>query len=286
MGRARGASKLAQGRRQVPGSRALRTRARGVFAVALAAGALLVALAVAGCGSGQAAGRARVDREVSTLLAGIPQHAATLGRPGAPFTMEVFIDLEDPTSRWWFRERLPAIVKEYVRPGVLDLRYHAFKRNTYWPAVFVKQQTAALAAGAQNRLWNFIDTFLYEQGTELTHYATERYLTGIAHQVPGLDLARWHVERHTGRREEQTAAEDQQALAIGLHVTPAFRIGRTGGRMSIFKGRTMIRYPEQAHPIALIDTTDIATALGLLHDHDQLPAVGHPQVKVIYERLE
>ncbi len=49
--------------------------------------------------------------------------------------MEVFIDLKDPTCRWWFREDLPAIIDAYVRTGALKLR------NTYWPAVFTRQQT-------------------------------------------------------------------------------------------------------------------------------------------------
>src|SRR4029077_13700602 len=179
----------------------------------------------------------------STQLAGIPQEGTTLGRRTAPVTMEVFIDLEDPTSRWWFREDLPAIIDAYVRAGALKLRYHAFKRNTYWPAAFVHQQTAALAAGAQDKLWNYIDTFFYEKGKQLTHYVTESYLDGIARQTPGLNLTRWHTDRHTGRREEQTTTEDQSARTIGLHVTPAFRIGKSGGRMSTFTGRTTIRYP-------------------------------------------
>jgi protein-disulfide isomerase len=234
----------------------------------------------------QAALEREVDRKVSAQLTGIPQEGATLGRPTSPVTMDVFIDLEDPTSRWWFREDLPTIIDNYVRTGALKLRYHAFKRNTYWPAVFVKQQTAALAAGAQDKLWNYIETFFYEQGPELTHYVTEGYLQRIARQTPGLNLARWHTDRHTGRREEQTTGEDQGARAIGLYVTPAFRIGKTGGRMSIFTGRTNIRYPEQKHPIALIEATDVADAIALLHHGQQIPLVSQTNPKILLRRLE
>jgi hypothetical protein len=236
--------------------------------------------------SSQAALEHNIDHKVSAQLSGIPQEGTTLGSRTAPVTMEVFIDLEDPTSRWWFREDLPAIIAAYVRTGALKLRYHAFKRNTYWPAVFVKQQTATLAAGAQNRLWNYIDTFFYEQGRELTRYVTESYLGGIARQTPGLDLADWLADRHTGHREEQATAEDQSAKAIGLHVTPAFRIGKTGGRMSIFTGRTMIQYPEQKHPIALIEAPDIANAIGLLDRGEQIPLASHVSPKILRRRLE
>jgi hypothetical protein len=236
--------------------------------------------------SSQAALEHDIDHKVSAQLTGIPQEGATLGRRTAPVTMEVFIDLEDPTSRWWFREELPAIINAYVRTGALKLRYHAFKRNTYWPAVFVKQQTAALAAGAQDKLWNYIDTFFYEQGKELTHYVTENYLEGVARQTPGLNLARWHTDRDTGRREEQTTTEDQFARAIGLHVTPAFRIGKTGGHMSIFMGRTTIRYAEQKHPIALIEAPDIANAIKLLDHGGQIPHASQANPKILRQRLE
>lgn len=236
--------------------------------------------------SSQAALEHSIDHKVSAQLTGIPQEGTILGRRTAPVTMEVFIDLEDPTSRWWFREGLPAIIDTYVRTGALKLRYHAFKRNTYWPAVFVKQQTAALAAGAQNKLWNYIDTFFYEQGRELTHYVTESYLEGIARQTPGLNLARWYTDRHTGRREEQTTTEDQIALAIGLYVTPAFRIGKTGGRMSILTGRTTIQYPEQKHPIALIEAPDIANAIKLLDRGEQIPLASQANPKILRQRLE
>lgn len=236
--------------------------------------------------SSQAALEHSIDHKVSAQLTGIPQEGTTLGRRTAPVTMEVFIDLEDPTSRWWFREDLPVIINAYVRTGALKLRYHAFKRNTYWPAVFVNQQTAALAAGAQDKLWNYIETFFYEQGKELTHYVTESYLEGIARQTPRLNLTHWHTDRHTGRREEQTTTEDQSARTIGLHVTPAFRIGKTGGHMSVFTGRTTIRYPEQKHPIALIEAPDIANAIKFLDHGKQILHPNQAPPKIVAHRLE
>lgn len=252
----------------------------------LAFASILTALVVGRHVGGHAATQNRVDRTISALFAGIPQEGATLGKRTAPATMEVFIDLEDPTSRWWFREDLPAIIDAYVRTGALKLRYHAFKRNTYWPAVFVEQQTAALAAGAQDKLWNYIGTFFYEQGRELTRYVTESYLESIARQTPGLNLPRWHTDRHSGRSEEQTTTEDQVARTIGLHVTPAFRIGKTNGHMHIFTGRTTVQYPEQKHPIALIEASDIANAIQLLNHGKQIPPANQTRPEILSQRLE
>ena len=211
-------------------------------------------------GSSQAASEHKIDHEVTQLLAGIPQHQSTLGDTGAPVTLQVFLDLKDPDSRSWFLTDLPAIIHNFVRTGMLKLEYHAYKTNTYRPEEFVRDQTAALAAGAQNKLWNFIYTFFHEQGSEFATYATENYIDNIARQVPGLNLAQWHTDRHTERREEQTTAEDQTARALNLHVTPSFRIGKTGGPLHNYAGHSILKYGEQ-HPIALPEASDITKAI-------------------------
>ena len=48
---------------------------------------------------------------------------------------------------------------------------------------FMEQQGAALAAGRQDKLWNFIDVFYREQGPEFTGYVTDRFLHLIAVQA-------------------------------------------------------------------------------------------------------
>jgi hypothetical protein len=55
-------------------------------------------------------------------------------------------------------------------------------------------------------------------------------------------------------------SEDQTARTLALHVTPSFRIGKTGHPMHNFAGHTIIKYGGQ-HPIALPTTQDIANAI-------------------------
>lgn len=230
--------------------------------------AVLLAAAITGAVAGvllrphssQAATERRIDHQVTQLLTGIPQYQRTLGSPTAPVTLQIFIDLKDPDSRSWFLKDLPAIIHEFVRTGALKLEYRAYKTNTHSPQEFVKDQTAALAAGAQDKLWNFIYTFVHEQGSEFDNYATENYVDNIARQVPDLNLARWHTDRHTERREEQTTAEDQAARSLNLHVTPSFRIGLAGGPLHNYAGHSILKYGEQ-HPIALPEASDIAKAI-------------------------
>ncbi len=170
-------------------------------------------------------------------------------------------DLECLTTKGWVLGDLPAIIHRYVRPGLMKIEFHAFKTDTHDSREFSSQQTSALAAGAQNRLWPFIETFYYEQGIEYTPYVTESFLEGIAKQVPGLDLARWHQDRGGGRRSELVAQEDQSARALGFHDTPAFQLGSPGAPLKDFTGRRIVEFAREKNPVSLIDTQDIAAAL-------------------------
>ena len=211
-----------------------------------------------------------VGREVRSLLAGIPEHGETLGRPSAPVTLVFYGDLECATTKDWVLHGLPAIVQAYVRPGAMKIEFHSFKTDTHKPQEFSAQQTAALAAGAQNKLWPFIETFYYEQGIEYTPYVTESFLVGIAKQVPGLDLARWRQDRNGGRRSELIAQEDQSARALGFHDTPAFQLGATQGTLKDFTGRRIVEFAKEEHPVSLIDAQDIAAALTRLRANGAL----------------
>ncbi len=93
----------------------------------------------------------------------------------APVTLRVYSDLECFTARGWVVELLPAIIKRYVRSGEMRIEFRSFKTDTRNPTTFLNQQTAAIASGAQGKLWNFVETFYYEQGEEYTPYVTERY---------------------------------------------------------------------------------------------------------------
>lgn len=206
-----------------------------------------------------------VDREVSALLAGISQKGQVLGAPTAPVTLQLYAELEDPSSDSWFLDYLPAIIRELVRTNRLKIEYRSFKTNTLGSETFVKQQAAALAAGGQNKLWNYVYTFYYEQGREYSPYVTESYLDNIAHQVHALDVAGWNTARNADQRIEQVVEEDQQGRADGIHVTPAYRIGRTGGALKDFTGSEGTTYVGQEHRTTYASAEDITKAIDQIH---------------------
>jgi hypothetical protein len=242
------------------GSAAARKRI-AVIALVLAPVTPMIVLVSGGGTSGAVLSKAQIDRGIGGLLAGIPQQGDTLGQPAAPVTLQFFGDLECLTTKIWVTTKLPTIIDDFVRRGVLRIEYRSFKTDTIHPEVFVKQQTDALAAGVQGKLWNFIETFYYEQGREYTPYVTEGYLDDIARQVPGLNLSRWRQDRQTGRRTEQVVADDRTARTLGFHDTPAFRIGLTGKSLRTLQGSETVFLHSQRYPVTLIDAQDVANAI-------------------------
>jgi hypothetical protein len=256
---------------------ALGLRAVGVCAIvaSIVVLALLVADQRGHVALSAGADRLRIQRKEAALFAGIPQHGVVLGQPTAPVTLQVFVDLEDVDGTHWFDAMLPPILERFVRTNVVRLEFHSFKTNTLNRRPFYVQQVAALAAGAQNMLWNYAATFFDEQGTMFTNYVTEKFVTDIAEHIPGLNLTEWERSR-TIAMAKIVAADINTARRIGFHDTPAFRIGLTGGKMKNFMGHNIEvdhkyivrkrpsgeRYivgtsPELQHPFSLIDTVDL-----------------------------
>jgi hypothetical protein len=221
---------------------------------------------------------------VAALFAGIPQHGVILGKPTAPVTLQVFVDLEDHgDGAYWFDVMLPPILERFVRTSLVRLEFHSFKTDTLNGGPFITQQTAALAAGAQNRLWNYAATFVNEQGTEFTNYVTEAFVTDIAKRVPGLNIAEWEKSRTLAVEKVVMADNYNARYRLGLYATPAFRIGLTGGHMKDAAGRTVInahkyivrerpsgeRYvagesEEWQRPISLVDVSHLKKAVAAL----------------------
>ena len=110
-------------------------------------------------------------------------------------TLQYFGDLECPICKKFTLGALPPLIQHWVREGKLRIEYRNLETATREPETFKTQQAAALAAGKQAKMWNFIETFYHEQGAEDSGYVTEQYLRGLAEQVPGLNMAKWTSER-------------------------------------------------------------------------------------------
>ena len=169
---------------------------------------------------------------VNSLVGGVPQSANVLGDPKAPVTLQYFGDLECPICKEFTLGALSPIIQKWVKTGKLKVEYRSLETATREPEVFKTQQVAALAAGKQNKMWNFLETFYHEQGEEGSGYVTESYLQNLAQQVPGLNLTTWTNDRSNPALVNQVATDAQAANNNGFTGTPSFLIGKTGGPMN------------------------------------------------------
>jgi protein-disulfide isomerase len=195
----------------------------------LAIAAILATVGALGFGSNSGAvDKKEIQQRVSKLLAGIPQEGATLGFPEAPVTVWVLADLECPTVRLFAESYLPSILDTWVRTGDVKLIYRSLETDTYNEEIFYRQEIAALAAGRQNKMWNFVLTFIHQQGEKFTGYATDEFLTDIASQVPGLAKARWNRDREDASLSKRVARDLRTANKMEMTSTPSFLVGVSG----------------------------------------------------------
>jgi protein-disulfide isomerase len=188
-----------------------------------------IAAALAGSVRGPRQGEG-TDALANTLLAGIPQHGNTLGYQKAPVTVQYFGDLQCPACRSFQLRVLPSLIESYVRTGKLKIEYHSLETATRNPSAFGAQQVAALAAGRQNKMWNFIELFYQEQGPEHSGYVTESYLQGLAQQVSGLNLIEWTAARNDRQLARTLLTDARASRGAGMTATPTFLIGYTGSK--------------------------------------------------------
>ena len=163
---------------------------------------------------------------VASELNGIPQSGTTLGKASAPVTIQYFGDLECPICAAFTKGQdssgLPQLISGPVKDGQVKLDYKSFE--TASSAVnndrFVPQQVAAEAAGKQDLFWDYAELFYREQGSEDTRYVTESYLTGLAKQIPKLNLTTWQSDRNDAALKSQVTADEKLATNDGLTGTP------------------------------------------------------------------
>jgi protein-disulfide isomerase len=205
-------------------------RVRMIGGVVIGAVVVVVALILISSGGGKKGGiqtgtkaNATVTA-VNSLLAGIPQSGATLGNPKAPVTMTYYGDLKCPVCQAFTLDGgFPQLVANDVRSGKVKVVYSAFCTATCSgpaPSEFPTQQVAALAAGKQDKFWQFAELFYRQQESEENAYVTEPFLQGIAKQIAGLNLTQWQTARNDASLTNQVTSEQNAAKTIGVSGTP------------------------------------------------------------------
>jgi protein-disulfide isomerase len=206
----------------------------GVVIAAVAVVAVAIAISSGGSKStGLAKGTAATKNTaaVNQLLSGIPQSGARLGNPNAPVTMYYYGDLQCPIcQQFTLQGGFSQLVANEVRAGKVQIVYRGLQTATRDAPTFQTEQIAALAAGKQNLFWNYAELFYREQGAEGSGYVNESYLTGLAKQIPGLNVTEWQSARGNAALVSQVQSDLQQATTSGFNATPTLVVQGPRGK--------------------------------------------------------
>ena len=189
----------------------------------LAIVAVLIAVVVAGNGSNTKSGG---TPKAASALAGIPQSGIALGSPKAPVTMVEFADLQCPFCAQYQRDVFPTVLRKYVRTGKVRLELRLLR---FLGPDSDRLARVAMAAAAQNRMWQFVELAYQRQGRENSGYATNSFINSVAADagLKKLDAG--------AAAEQQVSRNEGVARTLGINSTPSFLIGRTGGTLTRFE---------------------------------------------------
>ncbi len=209
-----------------------RGRLLGALLIAAAGlAAALIAISASGGDKGGEGGDPTGAAETARLLQGIPQSGGALGDPEAPVTLVEYAEPQCPFCGTWSREALPAIVRDYVRPGKVRL---VFRGLAFIPPIADSERAlrAAAAAARQGRLWHVVELLYRNQGEEGTGWISDDLVEAVLRAVPGLDADRALAERNDPSVDETLAAWVAEAGRDGVGGTPTFYLGRRGGELA------------------------------------------------------
>jgi protein-disulfide isomerase len=207
-----------------------------ILAVSVGAVVLVVTLVIASLvGGGKSSptpSNLSMTTSIDQMLHGIPQQGSVLGNAKAKVTLTEFGDLQCSACANFSSSGLPVLIQNYVRSGKLRIE---FQGQTFVDAYVkgsadsVRLLRMALAAGAQNKLWNFIEIVYDNQGGEDSGYATDSYLKAVGNAIPGFDVNKaFAAASQSSAFAAQIKASAARFNAEGFDSTPSFLVGRTG----------------------------------------------------------
>ena len=219
--------------------RAKQRRKRRLWQIG-AAGAVAIAIVVIAVAVSSSGGKSNTKvtpnegNATKTFFNGIAQSGVTLGNPQAKVTMYEFADLQCPFCREYTVGQsgngsdsvFQQLVNKYVRPGKVKM---VFRNLTFIGPDSVTAARAASAAGNQNKLWDFVDLFYKNQGTENTGYVTDKFIQNIATQA-GLDPNKLKADQSAPSVEQQLGEAQDQAQQFSINSTPSFLIQVGNGK--------------------------------------------------------
>jgi protein-disulfide isomerase len=143
------------------------------------------------------------------------------------------IEFGDPqcTACKFFSERVvPDLITSEVKPGnaKYEFRPYLIIGPDSKPAM-----KAALAAGDQDRFWEYLQLFYLNQGGENSGYVTDDFLTTIARGAGVPDIDKWNTDRNDSKWDAVIQQGSTQAESLGFSGTPSVVVEGPNGQKTI-----------------------------------------------------
>jgi protein-disulfide isomerase len=162
-------------------------------------------------------------------LDGIEQSGSMLGDPSAPYTLVEFGDLVCPPCGVYSRDILPPVVQDYVREGKLRVQFQPINITREYSALAGQY---ALAAGKQDKLWDFVTLWYRNQGDEDVNYVNDDFARAIAAKIPGLDADQLIADAHKPDTRRKLDDFARRFVGLGFSVVPSFAAGPPRGNIA------------------------------------------------------
>jgi protein-disulfide isomerase len=172
------------------------------------------------------AGIAQVDSE----LKGIDQSGQVLGDSGAKVTVIEYGDPQCSSCKFFSENVAPQVISSEVRPGNVKYEFRPFLiiGPDSKPAM-----RAALAAGEQNRFWQYLQLFYLNQGGENSGYVTDDFLTSVAKGAGVPDINQWTTDRNDSKWDAVLQQGSSQAQSFGFNGTPSIVVQGPSGQRAL-----------------------------------------------------
>jgi protein-disulfide isomerase len=223
--------------------------AAGVLVLVVVGIVLGVVLASGGSSSSASGARLPDAPDVQTLLRGIPQNGNVLGKPSAPVTMIEYVDLQCPFCQEFETQAMPTLLSKYVRTGKLKVEARPVAIRG---ADSLLGQSAAIAAGMQNKMFNFMQLLYDNQGVENSGWLNDSIVNSAAVSIPGLDVGQFLKQVKSSAVADQVKTVDAEAAADALAATPTILVGKTGTKPH------QVAVPSPTDPSAVAAAVDAA----------------------------
>jgi protein-disulfide isomerase len=186
--------------------------------------------------------------EVDRYFKGIPQNGMTLGSPSAKVTMIEYIDLQCPFCQQFDTQVFPTIVSKYVKTGKVKVEVRVLD---FIGSDSSRGRKAMIAAGNQNRAFNFAEVLYFNQGTENTGWLNDAMVASAAASIPGLNVPKLLADQSSSSVAKAASTFDADAVKDKVSSTPTVLVGRNG---TTPKQVAMQSATDEASLVAALDT--------------------------------